>query len=101
MTLDRGSSGPAEPARAELERAARARVDFASTRGAIRPLWPRWSPPFLIPPDLFAAAAWYDWREVNEQTLQTANRMAQILREHALKVTVRRRSAPRANSFLC
>jgi hypothetical protein len=54
----------------------------------------------VVPAGLFAAA-WYDWREVNEQTLQTANRMAQILREHALKVPARRRSAPRANGFLC
>jgi hypothetical protein len=51
-------------------------------------LWALLVASILVPAGLFAAA-WYDWREVNEQTLQTASRMAQILREDALKVTVR------------
>jgi hypothetical protein len=55
--------------------------------GRDQALWTLLVASILVPAALFAAAAWWDWREVNEQTLQTANRMAQILREHAFKVT--------------
>jgi two-component system NtrC family sensor kinase len=86
MAFDRDSSGPAETPAAERKAAARARLDVASTQGAIRLLRALLVVSVLVPAALFVAVAWYDWREVNAQTHHTATRMAQILREHALKV---------------
>ena len=87
MAFDREFSGPAgAPTATEQKATARARLDVASTQGAIRLLRSLLVASVLMPAALFVAAAWYDWREVNAQTSQTAMRMAQILREHGLKV---------------
>ena len=87
MAFDRESSGPAvAPTATEQKATARTRLDVASTQGAIRLLRSLLVASVLMPAALFVAAAWYDWREVNAQTSQTAMRMAQILREHGLKV---------------
>ena len=40
----------------------------------------------VVPVLAFGFAAWFDWREIGKESLQTSARTVQILREHALKV---------------
>lgn len=57
-----------------------------SIGGAIRLLQLLIVASVIVPATVFAAAAWYAWRDIRIQAIEQAMRTAQILREHALKV---------------